>query len=283
MVALHMKLKLITLIIGGSVAIMSCKKNIPNNGDTVPDPIPSVSIIPLKEIVIPELPSPYYHFEYNANGKYSMVAFANNLMRNEVIYDADGRISELRNSGAANKDTLRYYYDDAGKVIAINYSDFGGRVYVRVALTYDGNKLVQLVRRRILGGSPGYVVNKIMSFTYYADGNLKEITDTRPAILNTPEESTHTRFEQYDDKVNVDDFNLLHNDFFDDVWILPGVKLQKNNALKEIFTGPSSYIVEYTNTYNDKNYPLIRRGNVLITGGTNAGERFQTSLAYSYY
>lgn len=278
-----MHLKLITLIIGGSVAIMSCKKNIPNNGDTTPPPIPSASVIPLKEILIPQLPSPYYHFEYGPDGRHSIVAFANNLMRNTVIYDADGRISELRNSGTANKDTLRYYYDEAGRTIAINYTDLAGRVYVRVALAYEGSKLVRLVRRRILGDSPGYVVNKIMVFTYYADGNLKDITDTRPAIFGQPEEKTITRFEQYDDKVNVDDFNLLHNDFFDDVWILPGVQLQKNNARREILTGPNSYTIDYTYTYNDKNYPLSRSGNVLITSGSNAGERFQTFNEYSYY
>jgi hypothetical protein len=36
-------------------------------------------------------------------------------------------------------------------------------------------------------------------------------------------------FEQYDNKVNVDGFSLIHDDFFDHLVLLPGVQLQKGN------------------------------------------------------
>jgi len=92
-----------------------------------------------------------------------------------------------------------------------------------------------------------------------------------------------TRFEQYDDKVNVDDFNLLHNDFFDDLLLLPGIRLQKNNPGRETLTAFESYTVNYTYTYNDKKAPLTRSGDLLYTTGPNAGKRFQDNTSYSYY
>ena len=73
-------------------------------GITAPPPPESVL---LKDIVIPNLPSPYYHFEYDADGKVSLVSFASGLTSYDVIY-ASGRISALRNNTIANHDRLVY-------------------------------------------------------------------------------------------------------------------------------------------------------------------------------
>ena len=227
--------KLIAAAVMLNSFFISCKREKGTVGEMPPPPpVPTVF---LKEIVIPGLPSPYYHFEYDGTGKTSVGAFASGLMHCNILYDNTGRITEMRNVGVANRDTLKYYYDNTGKAIAIHYIDIAGRVYVKVSLTYEGRKLVQLERKRILAGVGDFVTNKIMTFSYYADGNLKEITDHRPAVDGQPETTLNTRFEEYDDKINVDDFGILHNDFFDDFWLLPGITLQKNNPRKEIVTG----------------------------------------------
>ena len=269
------------LLIGLIIMILAgCKKETqPNNPAPPPPQNPPVL---LKEIVIPNLPSPYYHFEYDATGKPSFVSFASDFTRYDIVYDG-GRISELRNNILVNKDTVRYHYDNAGRAVGVDYIDLTGTVYIKVSLTYSGQQLISLERKRLLG--PDFVVNKTMTFSYYADGNLKEIVDHRPAVNGQQPESTSIdRFEQYDNKINVDAFGLLHNDFFDHLVLLPGIQLQKNNPGKETFTSDGlNFTVDYTYTYNDKNLPLNKKGDLLFTSGPDAGQHFEINTFYSYY
>ena len=233
----------------------------------------------LKDIVMSNLPSPYYHFEYNADSTISVASFASDFKRYEVRY-VNGRISEMV-TGLQEK--LQYIYDNTGKLMTVNYFDQLGTFSMQFLFTYEGQKLIKLERNRLLGTI--FILNKTMSFFYHPDGNLKEIIDHRPAVNGVqPESTTSDRFTQYDNKVNVDDFGLIHNDFFDQLLLLPGVQFQKNNPVKEIFTATeNSYEVNYTYTYNDKGVPINKTGEMIMTAGVNAGQRFQTNSFYSYY
>ena len=258
---------------------ISCSKQ--NEIVTTPPqpPDPPVAKVLLKDIVIPNLPPPYYHFEYNADSTISVAAFSSNFKRYEVRY-VNGRISEMI---TALQEKLQYIYDNSGKLVTVNYFDQFGTFSMQFLFNYEGQKLIELERNRLLGTV--FLLNKTMSFSYYPDGNLKEIIDHRPGINGVQQESTTTdRFIQYDNKVNVDDFDLIHNDFFDQLVLMPGVQFQKNNPLKEIvIAGENSREVNYTYTYNDRDVPLNKTGEVLLTTGVNAGQRVQTNLSYSYY
>ena len=123
-----------------------------------------------------------------------------------------------------------------------------------------------------------------MRFSYHPDGNLFEIAYHYPATKAQPESIFTDRFEQYDNKINVDGFGLLHNEFFDHLILLSGVELQKNNPGKETRTGDGvNYTVGYTYSYNDKDAPLTKIGDLIITNGTDSGRHFQTHSVYSYY
>ena len=52
---------------------------------------------------------------------------------------------------------------------------------------------------------------KIMTFSYYDDGNVKEISDHRPGSHRHSRRiyTRSDRFEQYDNKINVDGFSLM--------------------------------------------------------------------------
>src|SRR3954467_4082430 len=93
---------------------------------TPPDPTPSPVL--LRDIVLSNLPSPYYHFEYDAAGRVVAASFASGLTNYEVAYDG-GRISELRNVAVQNGTRLAYLYDDAGRVNVVKYLDATGLVY----------------------------------------------------------------------------------------------------------------------------------------------------------
>ncbi|MGE5760837.1 MAG: hypothetical protein ACM37V_10840, partial [Gemmatimonadota bacterium] len=227
------------------------------------------------------LPAPYYHFEYEPDGRIARVSFASDLLIYDVLY-RDGRITEQRNITLGNTDRLQYVYDAVGRVAMVNYVDATGTVFARVRLTYVGNKLSGLDRERKL--EAGFTIEKTMSFSYYADGNLQEIVDHRPAINGQEATTTVDRFEQYDDNVNVDAFSLIHNDFFDHVVLLPNVQLQKGNPAREIFTGGSvDYRFDYTYTYDDQKRPLTKGGTATILTGPDAGQTIPLSTVFSYY
>jgi hypothetical protein len=125
-----------------------------------------------------------------------------------------------------------------------------------------------------------------MTFTYYADGNLEEITELRP-LIPIPGQSNANfveRFEQYDNKINIDGFSLIHNEFFDHLVLLPGVQFQKNNPRKFTHTGDDvDYKIEYNYVYNDRNAPLTKDGVGIWLSGPKLGQPFPSNFVYAYY
>lgn len=242
---------------------------------------PQVSPVLLKDIIEAHLPSPYYHFEYNLEGKISFVSFASDLNRYNVTYNGD-KISAMQNNILVNKDRLIYQYNDQGMVSKIFYLDSVGNVYTRVYFTYDGQKLINVMRERKSGEN--FLTDKILTLAYYADGNLQKLDYHYPAINGQLQSNYTDWFSQYDDKINVESFSLLHNDFFDHLILLPEVHIQKNNPRKEIRTGDGvNYVVNYSYTYNGKNAPLIKTGELTISTGPDAGKKFQILATFSYY
>jgi hypothetical protein len=247
-----------------------------------PPPPPPPPAVLLKEIMIPNLPAPYYHFEYDGSGRVSEASFASGYTNYAVTYEGD-RITALANNTAGNHDRLEYSYDQAGRVTTVSYVDAFGQVYIEVDLSYDGARLTRLERSRKIDAD--FVVEKTMAFTYYADGNLMDIVEYRPMIAGRQDESTvRDRFEQYDDRINVDAFSLLHDDFFDHLVLLPGVQLQTGNPERRIRTGDGvHYTEDYTYAYDGENRPLTRNGVLVYANGPNAGQAFQTQVVFSYY
>jgi hypothetical protein len=267
-----------TLALAASTVLASCGAD---SGATAPPPPPPPVL--LKDVVIPHLPSPYYHFAYDAMGRVAAASFASDLRAYDVTYTGD-RIREMRNNVVANGDRLVYVYDDAGRVGAIRYVDSNGVTFTLLIFSYDGPRLTGLERDRRVEG--GFIIDKTMSFSYYPDGNLLELTEHRPAIDGRQDETTTVdRFERYDDKINVDGFSLIHDDFFDHLVLLPGVQLQKGNPGRLTHTGNDqvNHQVDYTYTYDDRNRPLAKSGDLVFLNGPNAGQRFQTRSEFSYY
>ena len=91
-----------------------------------PPPPPPPAAVLLRDIEIPRLPSPYYHFEYDAAGRITTLSFASSFFTYDVRYDSNGRISEMRNITLATGTSLVYAYDDAGRVVAVRYVDSNG-------------------------------------------------------------------------------------------------------------------------------------------------------------
>jgi hypothetical protein len=263
-----------------AAGLLACSSD---SGMTVPaPPTPPAPAVLLKEVELSSLPSPYYHFDYDSLKRISAASFASGFTMYKVAY-AGGRITEMSNDALGNRDKLEYIYDQTGRVDTVRYVDPNGSVFAIVSLTYKGSQLTGLERRRKINSD--FVLEKSMSFSYYADGNLMQIDEHRPTIEGRQTETTtHDRFEQYDDKMNVDGFGLIHDDFFDHLVLLPGVTLQKGNPAKETYTGDGdNFTVAYTYLYDDAGRPITKSGTAVFTSGTDVGRTFQVSSHFTYY
>ncbi len=248
---------------------------------TPPDPTPSPVL--LRDMVLSNLPSPFYHFEYDAAGRIKFASYASDLTRYDVTYDNAGRLSEMQNNILVNHDRLEYFYDDAGRVDEVRYVRSDGSVFTVVFLSYDGPKLTGLERDRRV--ESGFIVDKRVSFSYYPDGNLMDVTEHRPPVDGGQIETTTVdHYEQYDEGINVDGFSLIHDDFFDHLVLLPAVQLQKGNPARETRTGDGiNFSITYSYDYDGKNRPRVKHGVVTLTNGTDAGKVIPISSTFSYY
>jgi hypothetical protein len=268
-----------SLLLFAAAVVSACNGD---HGATAPTPPVLPAPVLLRDIVLSNLPAPYYHFEYDPAGTVIAASFASDLLRYDVRHE-NGRITEMRNITPANADRLEYVYDSSGRVSLVKYVDGTGLVFTTLFFTYDGQQLTGLERDRRVEG--GFIVDKTLSLSYYPDGNLREITEHRPPIAGLQDETTTIdRFEQYDDGINVDDFGLIHDDFFDHLVLLPGVRLQKGNPARQIHSGDGlNFTVDYSYSYDDKHRPLVKSGEVVLLNGSDTGRKVQISSVFSYY
>ena len=273
-----------TLALAAAVAASSCSGS--DGGTTAPPPPPPppppTSVL-LKEIVIPHLPNPYYHFDYDDASRVRAASFASGARIYDVTYEG-GRIKEMRNNVIVNHDRLQYVYGDAGRVSLIKEIDQTGVIFTVLTLSYTGDKLTEIERDRRVDG--GFIIDKVTTFAYYADGNLSDLTEHRPKIDGIQDEvTTVDHFELYDTGINVDGFSLIHDEFFDHLVLLPGVQFQKGNPGRVTHTGNDlvNHRVDYTYVYDDENRPLSKSGDLIFLNGPDVGRRFQTRSEFSYY
>ena len=270
----------ILLTISFTVLLFACKKE--HTSDPPKAPAAPAKRVLLKDITIPHLPSPYYHFEYNTDSLPIKVDFGSGYTIYDVLYKGD-TISEMRNNIFVNHDTLRYVYNNDGKLTQIKFINAANVIYRNVSFSYNGDQVKEINWDREIGNT--FSIDRTLAFTFYRDGNVQTITDHRPSLDGVPEHTYVTTFEQYDKKINVDDFSLIHDGIHDHLFLLQGFRLQKNNPKKEIFTvdGSGLYTDDYTYVYNGDGTPSTKTGDFLYIGGPDAGKRFVTNSIYSYY
>lgn len=269
-------------LVGASLlaAVIGCGGDMaPTSVTSDPPPPPPPPQVLLKDVVVSNLPAPYYHFAYDASGRIDSVSFASELTRYEVQY-LGGRIRQLQNDILVNHDRLVYAYDADGRVGGIRYVDATGATYAAVVFTYEGDRLVGLERHRLTGGQD--VLEKTMSMTYWLDGNLRDLTEHRSAIAGVQDDQTYVdHYDLYDDGINVDAFGLLHDDFFDHLVLLPDVRLQRNNPRRLTRTGDGiNFAADFSYTYDALGRPTMKSGLVSVVGGPQG---IATSSTYSYY
>lgn len=274
-----MRIKYLIPIVAAIVLLVSCKKDKDDNQT----PSPGVQDRGLlKDIVVEKLPSPYYHFEYNNSKQISRIEHNSGLWSYDVSYTSN-RLTEMESDGFSDGEKLVYKYD-GDKVFLVEYIKATGVIYRRSFLSYSTSGLLEKIEWEMKDVA-GFVAERTLSFTYYMDGNVSIKTDRFFEIPAQQQAMTIIdKYENYDNKVNTDDFTLLQNENGGHILLLPGVRLQKNNPGKNTRSGEGiHYKVDYTYTFDAKKRPLTKTGEVLFTNGPDAGSHLTSRTTYSYY
>jgi len=269
--------RFLSLVVFVSI-IISCNKEKPIAPETPTDRVE----IQLKDISWQHLPSPYYHFDYNDSGFITNASYSSSALSYDVFYTGF-RIRELKNLVGAYVDKIQYTYDQ-NLVTVIKYYNKTGIIYKRCFLTYNSSRQIIKMEWELKIENMGFAAHRTVTFSYYPDGNLVELSEQRHAIPGVQTASLILdRFENYDQQKNVDAFSLLHRSD-EHMVLLPSVVLQKNNPGKNIRSGDGiHYEISYTYQYNSSQVPVSRKGDVLFTSGPDAGTHFESNVNFSYY
>jgi len=123
------------LFIACFMLMVSCRK------EEAPQPLPSpgepidIHNILLRDMIIKNLPSPYYHFEYDDSAFITQASCKSGFNVYNLSY-SKGRISQMQNNTAVNKDRLVYVYEN-GLVTQINFIKEAGVFFKKSSLTYS--------------------------------------------------------------------------------------------------------------------------------------------------
>ncbi len=234
-------------------------------------PVTDQQSVRLKEIVVLNSPTPYFHFGYNNASYIANLSYSSGRHVYNYFYEK-GRIDSV-SSSSADASYLLYQYNGQ-QVKSVQQYDATG-LKKTVLITYDNlNRVIKMEWRAISSA----VVEKLVEFQYYDNGNLSQMKKIYPGSRVT----STTLYQAYDTKRNVDAFSIFQ-DFAEQVILLPAVRFQYNNPTKmEVTSGANERIIEHTYLYNDS-LPVERNSVTRVTAGPSAGQIFTGKTVFSYY
>ncbi len=266
---------------------IACRKQHTQQPNPQPVIAADTAILKLKDLTEKDLPSPYYHFDYNDSGYVTKASFASGLSFYDLTY-SNKKLTEMDMNKDipfdTRKDKLKYQYDDKGNLTGISVFDKDGVLYRKCLLTFSASRQLQQLRWDVKVNS-GFSTELTIAFTYYTDGNLEMISYSSSPIDSQPLAFYEDKFEDYDNKPNADGFSLIHaNPYYLDFVLLPSVHLQLHNSRRVTRTGDgANYIINYTYTYDAKGRPIEKKGDFVYTNGTSAGTHTDLLTTFSYY
>lgn len=236
----------------------------------------------VKDITERNLPSPYYHFEYDDSGKIALLNYQSGLRIYDVNYNGENIVSMENAVNPGYKIKLEYVYVN-GSFVGIKVKNGNGVVIENCIVSYNSSHQLQQIEWDVSDGNTGFLVEQTLTYSYYPDGNLMEVVTHNYPIAPQTEAIYTERFENYDDHANADGFSLANNSTHEPI-LLPGTKIQLNNPRRITHTGDGlNFEINYTYTYDSKGRPLIKTGDGKITNGADAGHQFETQSTFSYY
>ncbi|MBX3257519.1 MAG: hypothetical protein KF862_25560 [Chitinophagaceae bacterium] len=261
--------------------LFSCRKENNHSPGTPAEPFSFVDL-KLKNIQITGLPSPYYHFEYRDDKYISGFNFSNGLIY-EMDYTGDDLTLMKNNTAGASPERISYSYIN-NQLSYITVTD-EGITYRRAFLWYYPSGQLQKIEWELKLDNGLFAEDQSYTFTYYPDGNVKEVLQQYFPAGQLPEAAFTDRYENYDNKKNADGFTLMEPGRLRIPILIPGINVQVNNAGRVVRTGGAAvtYEVNYTYTYDNSGRPLVKIGDFVNTSGPGTGQHYELRTTYSYY
>lgn len=268
-------------------SLLACSKDdCPGEDPTTPLPVPGHDIpaIKLRTMSVSSLPSPYYAFTYNDSGYITHLSHASNLLLYDFSY-AGKRIKRLVVNkdipADINKDTLDYDYVN-GQPSVIRVTNKQGQLYRRCRFLFTPAGLLQQLTWEVLAGN-SFTKEVSLTFSYHADGNLKEMETHWFPVGAIRENLFSEHFEQYDKNRNVDGFTWLHTDLHHPV-ILPSVQLMRNNPGRVFRTGTNTvtYDARYQHFIDGSGRQLLKFGEVHVKELNGDTATFHSATTFTY-
>jgi hypothetical protein len=157
-------LLLITLVI----LMISCHKE-PSNQPA----LPGTASLKLKDLNAQNLPSPFYHFEYDDSGKITLAGYSSGLRIYDVNYNGS-HIESMENIADLSHIRLEYEYSN-GDLLAVKVKDKDGVTLRHCIFTFSPSHQLQQMDWDVADGNVGFYLEQTMTFSYYPDGNVMEI------------------------------------------------------------------------------------------------------------
>ena len=130
-------------------------------------------------------------------------------------------------------------------------------------------------------GADSVLMRKV-ELSYFDDGNLAAYDDYRNFGVQV-EWLQKVAFSNYDEGINTDGFGLL-KDFFDNLLVLPQVRLQRNNPGASTITGlMNDYTISYVYQYDNNTLPVSKITDMQQTRGSESGARHTFTTQFTYY
>lgn len=258
------------VFVAAFTALVSCsdKDPLPPPGAK---PVTDQYEVRVRDIVVTNSPSPYYGFAYNDSGYVTSLNYASSL----YIYHYYYKNQRIDSVTSTSTDARYLLYNYTGKLVtSVDQFNDAGKWLV-ASIQYDQQNRVSKMTWRQKSATE---FDKVSEFTYYDDGNVKQLKTTYPTTGIT----SVVDYEAYDNKRGVDGFNIF-KDFMDHVILLPGVRFQYNNPVRmKIVSGPNERIIRHDYVYRDS-LPIERNSHTQVTAGPSAGQAFTVHTTFSYY
>src|SRR5689334_9001817 len=158
--------KLLTASLILTFVIVSCNKNPVRPTQT---PIDATGLR-VKDINERNLPSPYYHFEYDDSGRINLLNYQSGLRVYTVRYSGDNIIGMESATGP----TLEYIYVN-GEFVGIKVKNRNGEVIENCIVSYNSSHWLQEIEWDVSDGNTGFLIEQTLTYSYYPDGNVMEV------------------------------------------------------------------------------------------------------------
>jgi len=235
----------------------------------------------IHEITISGLPAPFYRFTYLSPGYIASFTYASGINYNIRYAGDELHLMKDEQSG----ETLEYFYSQ-GRPVALTVTNKTGIIYRRASLTYNIQGQLQTFLWQVKPANEDFANDRALSFSYYTDGNLKELKYRYYAVGPQPAVEFSDTFDHYDNNRNCDDFTLLHlgQTTYPPV-LLPAISLQKNNPAHMIRSGQAAvtYEINYQYKFDTDHRPVFKTGDLTYTGGNNNGQHETIKWVFSYF